>query len=199
GGTSYRAVASRLGRDHPGLRLVALERKSAVNADANAARWRVIGVGFGLIAALLAIAYAVSPAIARSRVTRQERDHAERVLAPVGDGIFLVDPEGVIQLWNPAAEAITGLRAKAICNRPAQGTIPGWAAIAAMVPVASSPGETDETSSAETVPLDVDGKELWLSIVGVALADGTVYAFRDVTRERRLDDLRSEFVATISH
>ena len=68
-----------------------------------------------------------------------------------------------------------------------------------MVPVAPRPGEADEASSAETVPLDIAGKEIWLSIVGVALADGTVYAFRDVTRERRLEDLRSEFVATISH
>jgi PAS domain S-box-containing protein len=198
-GTSYRAVASPAGPERPLLRLVALERSSSIDADASAARWLVIGVGFALIAALLAIAYAVAPAIARSRVSRQERDQAERVLAHVGDGIFLVDREGVVRLWNPAAEAITGLRADAVCNRPAQETIPGWAAIAAMVPVATRPGQTDERSHAETVPLDVGGRELWLSIVGVALADGIVYAFRDVTRERRLEDLRSEFVATISH
>jgi PAS domain S-box-containing protein len=199
GGTSYRAVASRLGRGPAVLRLIALEPRAKIDADADAARWRVIGVGLGGIAALLLIAYAVAPAIARSRVSRQERDQAERVLAHVGDGIFLVDPDGVIQLWNPAAEAITGLRSEAICNRPAQDGIPGWAAIEAMVPVASSPEETDELSGAQTVPLEVGDRELWLSIVGVALADGTVYAFRDVTRERRLEELRSEFVATISH
>ena len=199
GGTSYRAVVSRLGRGRPGLRLVVLERSSAIEADANAARWRVIGVGFGLIAALLAIAYAVAPAIARSRVSKQERDQAERVLSHVGDGIFLVDREGVVRLWNAAAEAITGLRADTVCNRLARDTIPGWTAISAMVPVASTPGEVDADSRAETVPLDVGEKELWLSIVGVALADDTVYAFRDVTRERRLEELRSEFVATISH
>jgi PAS domain S-box-containing protein len=199
GGTSYRVVASRVGRGSPRLRLIALERRSAIEADASAARWRVIGVGFGLIAALLAIAYAVAPAIARSRVSRQERDQAERVLAHVGDGIFLVDHDGVIRLWNPAAEAVTGLRADTVCNRPAQDTLPGWAAVAAMVPVASRPGEAGEASHAQTVPFEVAGKELWLSIVGVALVDGTVYAFRDVTRERRLEDVRSEFVATISH
>ena len=199
GGTSYRAVPSRLRQGHPRLRLVALERHSTVEADADAARWRVIGVGFGLIAALLAIAYAVAPAIARSRVSRQERDQAERVLAHVGDGIFLIDRDGVIRLWNAAAEAITGLRGDSVCNRPAREKIPGWSAIAAMVPVAATPGETDESSQAQTVPFEVAGRELWLSIVGVAFADGTVYAFRDVTRERRLEDLRSEFVATISH
>jgi two-component system phosphate regulon sensor histidine kinase PhoR len=156
-------------------------------------------VGLGLVAALLAIAYAVSPAVARSRVSRQARDQAERVLSRVGDGVFLVDRDGVIRLWNPAAEAITGFRADAICDRPADEMIPGWRTIAARVPVASRPGDADDASSAETVPLDIDGRELWLSIVGVTLADGTVYAFRDVTRERRLEALRSQFVATISH
>jgi PAS domain S-box-containing protein len=198
-GLAYRVVATGLGRGPNRIKLVALERSSYIDSKANAARWRVMGVGFGLIAALLAMAYAMSPSIARSRVSRQERDRAERVLARVGDGVFLVDRDGVIRLWNPAAEAITGLRADVICNRPAQETIPGWEAIAARAPVASRPGDADDASSAETVPLDVDGRELWISIGGVTLGDGTVYAFRDVTRERRLEELRSQFVATISH
>jgi two-component system, OmpR family, phosphate regulon sensor histidine kinase PhoR len=105
----------------------------------------------------------------------------------------------VIRLWNPAAEAITGIRSDDVCNHPAQDTIPDWPAIAARVPVANRPGDVDDASSAETVPLDVGGREVWLSIVGVTLDDGTVYAFRDVTRERRLEELRSQFVATISH
>jgi two-component system phosphate regulon sensor histidine kinase PhoR len=199
GGLGYRAVAEDLGRPAIRTELVALERSSLVDSKANSARWRVIGVGLGLIAALLALAYVVSPAIARTRVSRQERDQAERVLARVGDGVFFVDRHGLIRLWNPAAEAITGLRAEAICNRRAREMIPGWQAIVARAPVASRPGDVDDASSPETVPLDIDGRELWLSIVGVTLADGTVYAFRDVTRERRLEELRSEFVATISH
>jgi len=192
-------VAEDLGRAPSRVKLVALERSSIIDSDADVARWRVMGVGFGLIAALLALAYAVSPAIARTRLSRQDRAQAERVLARVGDGVFLVDREGVIRLWNPAAEAITGLRAESISNRPAAETIPGWPLIAARVPVASRPGDVDDASSAETVPVDINGRELWLSIVGVSLAEGTVYAFRDVTRERRLEELRSEFVATISH
>lgn len=198
-GVGYRALAEDLGHGRTGAKLVALERSSVVDSKANAARWRVLGIGFGLIAALLALAYVVSPAIARTRVSRQERDQAERVLANVGDGVFLVDRDGMIRLWNQAAEAITGLRADAICNRPAWETIPGWSEIAARVPVATRPGDVDDASGAETVPLDIEGRELWLSFVGVTLADGTVYAFRDVTRERRLEEFRSEFVATISH
>ena len=65
--------------------------------------------------------------------------------------------------------------------------------------MADQPGEADGPSSSETVPVDVAGRELWLSIVAVALDDDTVYAFRDATHDRRLEDLRAQFVATISH
>jgi PAS domain S-box-containing protein len=199
GGGGYRALVEPLGPTAGASSLVALERNSVIESKANSARWRVVGLGFAVIAAILAFAYAVSPSIARSRVSRQERERAERVLAHVGDGVFLVDHDGVIRLWNPAAEAITGLRADDICDRSADETIPGWAMIGARVPVARRPGDVDDASSPETVPLEIDGREIWLSIVGVTLGDGIVYAFRDVTRERRLEELRSQFVATISH
>ena len=200
GGLRYRTIADEdPGAARNGARLVALEPSSSIDSQANAARWRVFGLGFAVIAALLALAYAMSPSIARSRVAKQERERAERVLAHMGDGVFLVDRDGVIRLWNHAAEAITGLRSDAVCKRPAGETIPGWTAIADRVPVARRPGDMDDASSAETVPLEIEGREVWLSIVGVTLADGIVYAFRDVTRERRLEELRAQFVATISH
>jgi PAS domain S-box-containing protein len=198
GGLRYRAVSAALA-GAPATKLVALEPGSLIDSNATAARWRVVIPGFIVIAALLAMAYAVSPSIARSRVARQEREQAERVLARVGDGIFLLDRDGVIRLWNAAAEAITGLRADAVRDRAAADTIPGWPAIAARVPVAQRPGDADDASGGETVPLEVDGREVWLSILGVSLAGGIVYAFRDVTRERRLEELRAQFVATISH
>ena len=199
GGLDYRTVAEDLGPTAKGTQLAALERSSYIDSKANVARWRVMGLGVAIIVALLALAYAMSPSIARTRVSKQEREQAERVLAHVGDGVFLVDGEGVIRLWNTAAEAITGLRADAICDRPAEETLPGWTEIATRVPVARRPGDADDASSAETVPIEIEGREVWLSIVGVTLPDGIVYAFRDVTRERRLEELRAQFVATISH
>ncbi len=199
GGVGYRTVSDDLGPPAHGARLAVLEPSSVIDSKASSARWRVVGLGLAVVAALLALAYAMSPSIARSRVSRQERERAERVLAHVGDGVFLVDRDGLIRLWNPAAEAITGLRSDVISDRPAAETIPGWPALAARIPVARRPGEIDDDSSAETVPLEVDGREIWLSIAGATLPDGIVYAFRDVTRERRLEDLRAQFVATISH
>ncbi|HSC49062.1 MAG TPA: ATP-binding protein [Gaiellaceae bacterium] len=197
--SSYRAVAVSVPASAGSAALVALEPRSEISAAATRARWEAALVGLGVIAALLLIAYAAAPAIARSRLSRQQRDQAERVLAHLGDGVVVVDRGGVVRLWNRAAEAITGLRATDVTNRPAEEAIPGWATIASFVPIANRPGDGDGTTTEETVPVDVDGRELWLSMVAVALDDDTVYAFRDATHERRLENLRSQFVATISH
>jgi PAS domain S-box-containing protein len=196
---SNRVVAVNVPSQIRNAKLVALKSRETIENAADNAYWRVIGVGLGLIAALLVIAYAVAPAIARSRLSRQQRDQAERVLAHLGDGVFVVDHDGVVRIWNRAAEAVTGLRATGVVNRRAEDAIPGWATIAAFVPVSNRPGEGDGTANEETVPIDIDGRELWLSMVAVALEDDTVYAFRDATHERRLENLRSQFVATISH
>ena len=190
GSTRYRTAVARFGRTSPPLRLIAIEPRAVVEAAAAKPRKRVLIVGFGFMAALISLAYFVAPGIARNRVSRQERVQAERVLAHVGDGIFFVDNAGVVRLWNAAAEAMTGIRAKTVLNRTARETIPGWTSVEAMVPIASRPGDSDETWASETVPLEVAGSEVWLSMVGVALAEGIVYAFRDVTRERRLERVR---------
>ena len=50
-----------------------------------------------------------------------------------------------------------------------------------------------------TLPVVVRGRDLWLSFVAVRGAAGVVYAFRDLTVERRLEEEKSDFVATISH
>ena len=197
--SSYRVVALNAPGLLRGAGFVTLEPQSEISAAATRARWEVALVGLGIIAGLLLIFYAVAPAVARTRLSRQQRDQAERVLAHLGDGVLVVDSDGVVRLWNRAAEAITGLRAADVTDRPAEEAIPGWATIAAFVPLANRPGDGDGTTTEETVPVELDGRELWLSVVAVALDEDTVYAFRDATHERRLENLRSQFVATISH
>ena len=52
-----------------------------------------------------------------------ERERAADVLEAVADGIFLVDDEGVVQLWNRSAFLITGLRGE---GRRLAELIPEW-------------------------------------------------------------------------
>ena len=127
----------------------------------------------------------------------EERAQAAQVLATVGDGVCLVDGAGVVRLWNPAAEAITGLPSSEVTGRRAEEVLPGWSELGPSVPVASDPGTA--STRAATVPLQIGDRELWLSFSGVGFEGGTVYAFRDLTEERALESMRQEFVATVSH
>jgi PAS domain S-box-containing protein len=119
-----------------------------------------------------------------------------RLLEHVDNGVVLVDAEEMILYWNPAAEAITGIPTASALGRPVGEVLPGWDAIVGGVPVSSEPGPSARDA---TVPLDVSGRELWLSLSGVEFDGGVVYAFRNLTEERALDELKSEFVATVSH
>jgi two-component system, OmpR family, phosphate regulon sensor histidine kinase PhoR len=117
------------------------------------------------------------------------------VLSYVGDGVFLVDRAGIVRLWNPMAEAITGLAAEAVIGRSAADAILGWKQIDERVPIAPA----HAPAAAEALPLETDRGERWISISGVEFFGGTVYAFRDITDEHRLEELQAEFVATASH
>jgi PAS domain S-box-containing protein len=125
----------------------------------------------------------------------EARSDANRVLTHVGEGVFLVDRAGVIQLWNPASAAITGIAAESAMGKPASEAIPGWQEVSGRITV----GTTREPVRASALPLDTDRGERWLSISGVEFFGGTVYAFRDITEEHRLDELKAEFIATASH
>jgi PAS domain S-box-containing protein len=128
---------------------------------------------------------------ARLYRTVQERARPALVVEHVGDGVLLVDEQGVVRLWNPAAERITGLAGHEAVGRAAAEILRPWEELA--------PLATSETVTPETLPVEVNGRELWLSVTGVAFSGGAVFAFRDLTAEQAVDQLKSDFVATVSH
>jgi PAS domain S-box-containing protein len=132
---------------------------------------------------------------ARAEATAAEREHAARVLEAVGDGVFLLDDDGVVQSWNRAAELVTGRRREEALGRRVDELFDDWQAIAQEIPVS----EGHAVARPVTLPVDVAGTELWLSFVAVRSPAGVVYAFRDLSAERRLDEAQSDFIATVSH
>jgi PAS domain S-box-containing protein len=130
-----------------------------------------------------------------ARAVAAERERAASVMEAVGDGIFLVDSGGTIRFWNRAAALITGRSAEEVCDRPATQTFPDWESLAELVPVA----EDGKAARSTTLPVSVEGWDLWLSFVAVQGRRGVVYAFRDLTAERGLDEQKSDLLATISH
>jgi signal transduction histidine kinase len=132
---------------------------------------------------------------AAARAVAAEREQAAHVLEAVGDGIFLLDEAGVVRLWNRAAALLTGVRPERIRGRPLAEAFPEWDTLSSRIPVA----ERGVAARSVTLPVSVGDGDLWLSFVAVKSADGVVYAFRDLTSEQRLDEEKSDLIATISH
>jgi PAS domain S-box-containing protein len=157
------------------------------------------GLRFGAEDLVLAeeLARRAASAIENARLYHEAeaRAQAAQVLATIGDGVALVDRSGRIRLWNAAAAVITGLQASDVMGKQAPLAIPGWSAVAELIPVASG----GESARAENIPLQIGERELWLSISAVGYEEGTVYAFRDLTDERALETMRQDLVATVSH
>jgi PAS domain S-box-containing protein len=144
------------------------------------------------------LAARIALAIDRGRLYREveERADAARVVAHVADGVLLVDRGGVVRLWNPAAEAITSIPAADVLGNSAADVIPGWKDAVDSIPISTSP---DPGHAEVVVPFETERGERWVSISGVNFFGGTVYAFRDLTEVRHLEELKADFIATASH
>jgi PAS domain S-box-containing protein len=121
--------------------------------------------------------------------------NAARALAYVADGVVLLDHDGRVRHWNPAAAAITGVGEDKALGCPVADVVPAWNALTSHVPLVP-PGAA---ARPVTVPIVLEGRERWVSVSGVEFEDGTVYALQDVTEEHALEKTRSDFVATASH
>lgn len=126
-----------------------------------------------------------------ARAQAEARAHAAVSLEFVADGVALVDPEGIVRIWNPAAAAMLDRAPEQVIGRSIVDVLPGWGALIERV--------VPEESRPRAVPLFIDDAELWLSMTAAPSPVGTVYAFRDVTADQRLEKMRSDLVATVSH
>ncbi|GAB3795247.1 hypothetical protein GCM10027605_00880 [Micromonospora zhanjiangensis] len=102
------------------------------------------------------------------------------VLAALADGLAIVDRDGQVRLWNPAAEQVIGRSAAEALNRPLPFPVP---------------------PSGQVVDHRLpDGR--WVQITSGELSgpvSSRVVTFRDVTDQHRRDHDRDLFVAVTSH
>ena len=102
------------------------------------------------------------------------------VVAALADGLAVVARDGTVQLWNPAAERLTGWRTPEMLGRPLPFPVP-------------PPGQVLD----HRLP---DGR--WLKITSGELSGpvtSRVVTFRDSTDQHGLDHDRDLFVAITSH
>jgi signal transduction histidine kinase len=127
----------------------------------------------------------------RARRQAESRAEAARALEHVGDGVVLTDPGGHVRFINPAAERLLRLQPGTSVGRRLTDVLHAW-------------GEVERRSAAggvaaTIVPIELGHSERWLAVRSVDFHEGVVYALRDVTEERALERMRSDFVATASH
>jgi len=137
-----------------------------------------------------------------------ETGKLKAVVEQSSDGILVLDGEGVVQLWSPALAGLTGVRAPAAVGRALSAVLSAVDAAEAPVDAfAHALSVLNPTSPRVTLEMGLrrdDGEIRWTRCSHAAVFDRDVLVrdvviVHDVTRERQVDRLKSDFIATVSH
>jgi len=133
----------------------------------------------------------------RTAEVEQEKQRLSATLASIADAVLATDTDGRVVLMNRVAERLTGWSATAAVGRPIAKVLPR------LDPVTREPRsapdaavfESDEPIPArESLLPRVDGTELLVVESAAPIRDhgghtlGVVLAFRDITRQRKLEE-----------
>lgn len=139
-------------------------------------------LGQAELSVLELLADAAGTAIGNARAyerLRRLREHERAVIDATADGVAVLDADGVVRHWNPAAYVLTGLRDVDVVGRPLPFP-------------AGKPGVVVEHQ------LD-DGRWLEILCSRIAASAETVVDFRDVTRAKEIEASKDLFLAVTSH
>ena len=121
---------------------------------------------------------ALSNAMAFEEILVQ-RAHERAVVDASADGIAVLDSDGLVRQWNPAAHRLAGVSAEDVTGKPTPFPLP-------------------EPGAKLTHRLD-NGRWLDVLCTGLAGSDQLVLDFRDVTVAKELEEAKDLFLATTSH
>ena len=137
---------------------------------------------------------------------------AQIVINTISDGIAIIDAQGIIQLFNPAAEALTGWKAsdaisldyRSIFNlynnagRPIENAENPMAQSLRARQTVTNDKIYIETASGKRIQILLKATPIIRSQDSQAV-DGIVIVFRDITRERAEQNAQTDFISTASH
>jgi PAS domain S-box-containing protein len=141
--------------------------------------------------------------------TEKEKNKINTILHGIGDGVFVVDKDLKIILFNPVASEISGFSASEVMNKR-YATILKFIYETSrkvndvFIKKAMKTGKITEMSN-HTILIRKDGKKVPVADSAAPLKNkngditGCVVVFRDVTAEREIDKAKSEFVSIASH
>jgi PAS domain S-box-containing protein len=141
---------------------------------------------------------------------RTEKLKSSIILNAIDDGVVLVDDQGLIQLFNPGAVAITGWS-----DTEAEGL--DWQLVFRFVDAKGQAVEDTQAAIGQVLKLGQATRDNTANIItksnkiiGVSFSispliddnkrvTGAVGIFRDVSQERQDENRRAEFISTASH
>lgn len=121
------------------------------------------------------------------REAAERGSRASRSLAHVDDAVVLLDPDGTVRYWNPAATRIFGVDELHALDRPIAEVVPEFDALEQVL------------ERGAVAPITRNGTERWLAVRQSRFDEGRVLVLEDTTSERQLERARSDFLATASH
>lgn len=142
----------------------------------------------------------------------RERNSLRAIVAVLGEGLMVIDPDRRIAMWNRAAEQMTGFPAEEVIGRPCADILRAGDGSTAALCRDGCPARTALETGRPVLSTDLsttvarrDGSRLPVTYAASPLVDddarrrGCVVVLHDVTREKEIDRLKSEMVSTVSH
>jgi two-component system, OmpR family, phosphate regulon sensor histidine kinase PhoR len=125
-----------------------------------------------------------------------ERGKLSAVLTHMTDGVMIIDNEGVVQLTNPAALQIFGAVEPEALGRPLIEAVRSHQFVEMW-------RKSQMTGRQQNVILEISPDRLFIQGIATPLSDSlpghTLLVFQDLTRVRRLEMVRRDFVSNVSH
>jgi PAS domain S-box-containing protein len=143
-----------------------------------------------------------------NKLLSKEKSRAEAILSGIGDGIFVVDNDHTLTVFNKAAETITGMKAIDVVGQKYQ---------LVMQNIAEESGGSAEDFIAKALAgvgshvsdyaaiVHKTGRKMDLEITTSPIKEnngdvaGAISVFSDRTSERALENAKDEFVSLASH
>jgi signal transduction histidine kinase len=146
-----------------------------------------------------------------ARLLRAQRT-SQATVDSFPDPVLVVDPDGGVEMANPAAQRLFGLaptRLVLVAKGPGEGPARAWQAPAALREPLTEALRNQRPYVPEgfdqAVPLSVDGKPCFFLPRILPIRDlygntlGAAVLLANVTRFRLMDQVKSDLVATVSH
>lgn len=149
--------------------------------------------------------------------TTADLQKSQIVIDTISDGIAIVDSSGIIQLFNPAAEQLTGWDSDSAVNLDYRSIFEITNSAGRDLEPASNPilqaYATKQPTSSDSIFLTTASKKhIQISIKVTPIInknkqsdhathsiDGLVIVFRDITREKAEQNAQTDFISTASH